>query len=127
MHKETHADHIRSWGFRSLDDSTFHATFGPLLWAWAAGDVDWLVQEVLLLRTQGRKTPDQIAASEEFQRARAAALAEGCACSTRNQTLCRFRTRDGMYACTRLAGHSGHHVACAGSEGPHGIAAWCPL
>jgi hypothetical protein len=56
----------------------------------------------------------------------ALAASEGCLCTgPKPRELCPVRSRDGFYACCRVAGHAGPvHVACAGALGPHGISSW---
>lgn len=47
-----------------------------------------------------------------------------CLCRGAPRRLCPVRFWDDFFACTRPAGHENEHVACAGIDGPHAVAAW---
>lgn len=63
---------------------------------------------------------------ETHEKAAADAAAEGCVCQgPKLDRICLDQLPpDYVLSCTRRKGHSGPHVACAGSEGPHAIASW---
>ena len=53
----------------------------------------------------------------------AVAAIDDCLCKGRPEKLCPSELYGELHCC-RPAGHTGLHVACGGSEGPHGIASW---
>ena len=58
------------------------------------------------------------------EQAAADAAAEGCLCTGPKPDAICGPAGHPDYSCCRRKGHTGVHVACAGSEGPHAIASW---